>query len=68
VAGPGGAVPLVDRDGGLRLGYAAWDTGHVGYPTGTACQATSYGCNQRRLHVATLAVDANGRLSVARRG
>ena len=55
LAGTGGATAFVDRVGRLRLAYAAWDTGHTGYPTTTACLRTPYGCEQRRLHVATLA-------------
>jgi beta-xylosidase len=68
VAGPGGPAGFVDAAGGLRLAYAAWDIGRVGYPTSTACRATAQGCNQRRLHVATLSVLADGRLAVADRG
>lgn len=68
VAGPGGPDAFVDGSGALRLAYAAWDLDHVGYPTSTACRSTSYGCNQRRLHVATLAVVPGGRLTVTDRG
>ncbi|HEY2296411.1 MAG TPA: family 43 glycosylhydrolase [Jatrophihabitans sp.] len=68
VAGPGAASAIVDLAGQLRLGYSAWDAGHVGYPTSSACQQTSYGCNQRRLHIATLGVTRTGNLYVAARG
>jgi beta-xylosidase len=68
VAGPGGATPFVDTAGRLRLAYAAWDYGHVGYPSSTGCRYTSYGCNQRRLHIATLAVLRTGALAVTDRG
>ena len=51
VAGPGSADPFVDANGKLRLAYAAWDAGRVG--------------NERKLHIATLAVGRNGRLSVS---
>jgi beta-xylosidase len=70
IAGPGGAVPVLDTAGRLRLGYAAWDAGHVGYPTRnlSSCMNIGRGCNQRRLHVATLAVGARGKLRVTRRG
>jgi hypothetical protein len=68
VDGPGGPDPFVDTEGRLRLAYAAWDRGHVGYPTSTACKKTSYGCNQRRLHTATLTVVPNGHLKVTSRG
>lgn len=68
VAGPGGPDVFVDRDGSLRMAYAAWDRGHVGYPSSTACRSTAYGCNQRRLHVASLSSDVSGRLYVTDRG
>lgn len=68
VAGPGGATPFVDAAGRLRLAYAAWDYGHVGYPSSTGCRDTSYGCNQRRLHLATLSVLPTGALAVSNRG
>jgi beta-xylosidase len=68
VAGPGAASALVDKAGQLRLAYSAWDIGHVGYPTSTACGRTAYGCNQRRLHVATLWADGRGLLHVSDRG
>jgi beta-xylosidase len=68
VDGPGGPDALVGVAGRLRLAYAAWDRGHVGYPTSTACRSSSYGCNQRRLHTATLTVGADGLLAVADRG
>lgn len=57
VEGPGGPTPFVDNSGRLRLGYAAWTPGRVGYPQG-----------QRRLRVATLGIDADGLLRVADRG
>lgn len=66
IAGPGGATPLVDRHGRLRLGYAAWDAGHVGYQPRERCSRTRYGCDHRRLHVALLRVRARGRLAVVR--
>lgn len=59
VAGPGGPAPVVGPQGGLRLGYAAWDAGHVGYADSS---------DHRRLHVALLRVGADGTLSVATRG
>ena len=68
VAGPGGATPFRDLSGRLRLAYAAWDYGNVGYPRTTWCLRTARGCPQRRLHVATLAVGAGGSLSVTYRG
>jgi beta-xylosidase len=68
VSGPGGPAAFLDAAGGLRLAYAAWDIGRVGYPTSTGCRATAQGCNQRRLHVATLRVLPDGRLAVADRG
>lgn len=68
VAGPGGQDAFVGRAGRLRLAYAAWDVGHVGYPTSTACRATAYGCNQRRLHVARLEAAEDGTLRVVDRG
>ncbi len=64
VDGPGGPDAFVGRSGRLRLAYAAWDRGHVGYPTSTACRSTSYGCNQRRLHVAVLDALDDGTLTV----
>ncbi len=68
IAGPGAQSPIVDDAGRLRLAYSSWTSGHVGYPTSSACRDTAEGCNQRRLHLATLAVAAGGRLSVAHRG
>ena len=68
VAGPGGPDPFLDGTGHLRLAYAAWDVGRVGYPTTTACRSTTAGCNQRRLHVADLTVPADGMLAIANRG
>ena len=49
----------------LKLAYHAWDGPVTHYPTSAACLQTAEGCAQRRLHVATLAVDAKGLLSVA---
>jgi beta-xylosidase len=68
VEGPGGPDAFVGAGGRLRMAYAAWDRGHVGYPATTACRSTSYGCNQRRLHVAVLSVAGDGTLGVADRG
>lgn len=59
VAGPGSPAPTVGPAGALRLGYAAWDYGHVGYGDPS---------NHRRMHVARLTVDAHGLLHVATRG
>ncbi len=68
VSGPGGAMPFVDRAGQLRLAYAAWDLGNTGYPTSPSCVRTAAGCPQRKLHIATLGVQADGNLVVAARG
>ena len=68
VDGPGGPDAFVGAGGALRMAYAAWDRGHVGYPRTTKCRSTRYGCNQRRLHIAALAVGRGGRLSVVDRG
>ena len=68
VAGPGGAMPFLDRLGRLRLAYAAWDIGNTGYPTNTSCRRKPKGCPQRKLHVATLSVRPDGTLTVAARG
>ena len=68
VSGPGGAMPFVDGAGRLRLAYAAWDRGNTGYPKSPACRRTAKGCPQRKLHVATLGVAADGSLVVASRG
>jgi beta-xylosidase len=68
VSGPGGAMPFVDRAGRLRLAYAAWDFGNTGYPSSTACRRTAAGCPQRKLHIATLGIRADGSLRVAARG
>lgn len=68
VDGPGGPDAFVGAAGRLRMAYAAWDRGHVGYPTSTACRSTGYGCNQRRLHVARLSALSDGRLVVVDRG
>lgn len=68
VAGTGGAMAFVDREGLLRLAYAAWDRGNTGYATSTSCRRSPAGCPQRRMHIATLAVDADGNLAVAARG
>lgn len=59
IAGPGSPAPLIGPNGGLRLGYAAWSVGAVGYDAG----------GHRRLHVAALAVTgASGRLRVTALG
>ena len=68
VSGPGGPNPFKDASGGLRLAYAAWDLGRVGYPATSACRQTTAGCNQRRLHVATLRVLPDRTLAVTDRG
>jgi beta-xylosidase len=68
VSGPGGAMPFVDRNSRLRLAYAAWDIGNTGYPKSPACRRTAAGCPQRKLHIATLGVLADGNLVVAGRG
>jgi hypothetical protein len=69
LVGPGGATPFVDRVGRLRLAYHAWDAGRVGYPKDpSTCRGTEEGCNQRRMHIATLSVGSGGRLSVERLG
>lgn len=70
VSGPGGGIAFYDGALRLRLGYAAWDYGHIGYPRSTACLGTSSGCNQRRLHIATLAASSagDGTLVVTDRG
>ena len=68
VSGPGGAMPFVDHRGRLRLAYAAWDLGNTGYPSNTSCRRTARGCPQRKLHLATLGVRADGTLRVAARG
>jgi beta-xylosidase len=68
VAGPGAGTPFVDLAGKLRFAYAAWDQGHVGYPTNNSCLDTAYGCNQRRMHIALLTADSKGLLHVADRG
>lgn len=69
LAGPGGAVPFRDLAGRLRMIYHAWTTGQVGYPATASCARTPAGCPQRRLHIATLALDpATGLLSVRATG
>ena len=68
VAGTGGAMPFVDASGRLRLAYAAWDFGNTGYPSSDACRRRAKGCPQRKLHVATLGVRADGSLGVVARG
>ena len=68
VSGPGGAMPFVDGNGRLRLAYAAWDLGNTGYPKTAACRRRPAGCPQRKLHLATLGVRADGSLVVAARG
>ncbi|MEP6814090.1 MAG: glycoside hydrolase family 43 protein [Marmoricola sp.] len=65
VSGPGGPAPFVGPDGQLRLGYAAWDAGRMGYPKSTRCRPN---CNQRRLHIAQLRIDTEGLLHVTSRG
>jgi beta-xylosidase len=65
ITGPGGGSPFVTPTGRLMLAYHAWDGTVTHYPTSTACLQTAQGCAQRRLHVATLAVDPRGLLSVA---
>ncbi|MCW2758535.1 MAG: putative Glycoside hydrolase, family 43 [Nocardioidaceae bacterium] len=57
VAGPGGPAPFLGPDGQLRLAYAAWNPGQIGYPR-----------NQRRLHIARLAIDVDGLVHVTDRG
>jgi beta-xylosidase len=73
VSGPGGAMAFYDNSKRLRLAYAAWDFGRSGYPTSTTCLMSPLGCNQRRLHVATVGLDptpgvAPGTLTVTSRG
>jgi glycosyl hydrolase family 43 len=68
VSGPGGAMPFLDRLGRLRLAYAAWDLGNAGYPSNPSCRRRPPGCPQRKLHVATLGVRADGTLAVLARG
>ncbi len=68
VSGPGGAAPFVDHAGRLRLAYAAWDLGNTGYPQTAACRRRPAGCPQRKLHIATLGVEADGNLVVTARG
>ena len=68
VSGPGGAMPLLDKTGRLRLAYAAWDYGNTGYPKTDACRSRPEGCPQRKLHVATLGVREDGNLVVKARG
>ena len=63
VDGPGGPDAFVGKSGALRMAYAAWDRGHVGYPKTARCRSSHYGCNQRRLHVAALASTTDGCLS-----
>jgi beta-xylosidase len=64
-AGPGGPMPFTDTAGRLRLAYAAWTTGSVGYPSSTACRTKPTGCGQRRLNIATLGVtQRTGQLTV----
>lgn len=67
IAGPGGPAPFVDTRGRLRLGYHAWSSGAIGYPSTADCQLEPAGCGQRRLYVARLTVGEHGRLHVARR-
>jgi beta-xylosidase len=65
ITGPGGDSPFVTPTGQLKLAYHAWSGPVTHYPTSTACLQTAEGCAQRRLYVATLAVDRRGLLSVA---
>jgi beta-xylosidase len=65
VSGPGGPAPFVGPNGQLRLGYAAWSYGKIGYPKTTKCKPH---CNQRRLHLAQLRIDTDGLLHVTDRG
>ncbi|MDQ6640944.1 MAG: glycoside hydrolase family 43 protein [Actinomycetota bacterium] len=65
VSGPGGPAPVVGPNGQLRLAYAAWDYGRIGYPRSTRCRPH---CNQRRLHIAQLQIDIDGLLHVTDRG
>jgi beta-xylosidase len=66
-AGPGGPMPFTDPQGNLRLAYAAWTTGAVGYPSSLACRTKTSGCGQRRLNIATLGVTPRtGLLKVVR--
>jgi beta-xylosidase len=67
VDGPGGPDAFVGQDGQLRMAYAAWDRGRVGYPKTAGCKSTPAGCPQRKLHVATLGLVAD-RLVVLDRG
>jgi beta-xylosidase len=66
LAGPGGATPFLDTAAQLRLAYAAWPVGNVGYPSTTSCLRTSKGCAQRRMYVATLGVARKGKLVIRR--
>ncbi|MEP7090128.1 MAG: glycoside hydrolase family 43 protein [Nocardioidaceae bacterium] len=68
VSGPGGADAFYDRTGTMRLAYAAWDRGRVGYPASNRCRSSARGCNQRTLHVAALAVATDLTLRVTDRG
>ena len=73
VSGPGGAMAFYDNVSRLRLAYAAWDFGRTGYPTSATCRQSPLGCNQRRLHVATVGPDPTpgalpGTLVVTARG
>jgi hypothetical protein len=66
-------MAFFDNLGRLRLAYAAWDLGRTGYPTSATCLQSPYGCNQRRLHVATVGPDTTpgvlpGALTVTSRG
>ncbi len=67
IAGPGAQVGFKDAEGTLRMAYSAWREGRVGYPATNACLQQPAGCNQRRMYIATLAADADGRLSVVER-
>ena len=60
VVGPGGAAGFVDAEGNLVLAFHAWSTSEVGDSTPNICGT----CPPRRLHLATLAADDDGLLSV----
>lgn len=65
VAAPGGDFTFRDGSGRLLMAYAAWAPGHIGYATSNKCRSTTAGCPQRRMHIARLAVNKNGVVSVA---
>lgn len=64
IVGPGGANPIIDTTGQLRLVFHAWTAGATSYPTSTKCRSTAAGCGQRRMHEATLAQNTDGTLAV----